>query len=433
MRRWCSLALLAFFPVSALLLSACSSSGPTSATPTSLPPSPTRAIAAIGPTDTSRSQVAPSPEGTAPSSLIPGGSSQNNSFATALQELALKARAESAAARPDVALLTLDGGSQRVLVTGENVASPAAAGPPSLEQPVVDIERRTVSVTWHRGFGDAPVLWKLFYTSPAGFGGIDLPPGTMSITASLPVDGQYSVSVCAWNGEEGFCYNRSAIKYFELTSRAPGPPAGCSATANGTVLTMTWGAPTTGGPVDTYVVIFQGNYYSVGRVTSASASVSPGRYLLAVFARSSAGDSAAVTCEATVGGGAGAGTYSGPFTGTGLISRTGTSCTWSITYTGTVSVTLNDGTSGLTGTINLSGSWNAPAPSASCLAGSGTYGDSQPVIISGTNIARTGLSMDLSTGTFSGNLSGTTITGTLTAVYRLGPGTLAMPVTLRKQ
>jgi hypothetical protein len=152
-----------------------------------------------------------------------------------------------------------------------------------------------------------------------------------------------------------------------------------------------------------------------------------------VFARSSAGDSAAVTCEATVGGGAGAGTYSGPFTGTGLISRTGTLCTWSITYTGTVSVTLNDGTSGLTGTINLSGSWNAPAPSASCLAGSGTYGDSQPVIISGTNIARTGLSMDLSTGTFSGNLSGTTITGTLTAVYRLGPGTLAMPVTLRKQ
>jgi len=67
-----------------------------------------------------------------------------------------------------------------------------------------------------------------------------------------------------------------------------------------------------------------------------------------------------------------------------------------------------------------------------CNPGNGSYANTTPVIISGTNIARTGLSLGLSTGTFSGNLSGNRVTGTLKAVYKFGAGTLVMPVTLVK-
>jgi hypothetical protein len=67
-----------------------------------------------------------------------------------------------------------------------------------------------------------------------------------------------------------------------------------------------------------------------------------------------------------------------------------------------------------------------------CYPGTAPFADTKPVIISGTNIARSGLLMGYSTGTFSGTLSGTSVPGKIIAVYKYGFGTLTIPVTLRK-
>jgi hypothetical protein len=184
-------------------------------------------------------------------------------------------------------------------------------------------------------------------------------------------------------------------------------------------------------------VLFGSREFPVGLVTSISGSVAPGRYLLAVLARNASGSSAAATCEVAVGGNQG--TYQGSFNRTGTITRSfpdGT-CTWLITYSGTVTLALTQGTGGMTGTIRVNGAWSVPegTPSGSmtCFSGSGSYDSTSPVSVSGTNIARTGIDMDLATGSFSGSLSGTTVTGNLTAAYSYGSGTVTIPVTLNKQ
>lgn len=336
---------------------------------------------------------------------------------------------------------TLDGSSRSTLVSSTDGRLGAAlVGPPALDWPSVDIERRTVTVTWSRGFGDAPVFWILQYTAPGGVGGsFDIPGTTTSITAQLPYEGGYSVRVRGCDAAG--CSDWSQTRTFELRSSIPGPPRNVRATANGTTVTMSWDPPATGGPPTTYVVVFNGEFYPVGLATAVSGTVAPGRYLLAVLARNASGDSAAVTVEVTVLGPTTQGTYSGSFSGSGPITRVFTwpaTCTWQVTFTGTITLSLTQQLDGLTGSIRVSGTRSEPpgtstSPSFTCLPGSGSYDDTQPVIISGTNIARTGLSMSHSTGTFSGNLSGTTVTGTLSAKYNNGTGTVVMPVTLTKR
>ena len=113
-------------------------------------------------------------------------------------------------------------------------------------------------------------------------------------------------------------------------------------------------------------------------------------------------------------------------------------CRWHHTYRGKLElITDHSPNSGLVGIMKLTGSSSEPRGFSShswftCLAGQRSYTDIKPVIISGTNIARTGLLMGVSTGTFSGNLLGTRVTGTLKAVYKNGFGTLTMPVVLTK-
>jgi hypothetical protein len=205
---------------------------------------------------------------------------------------------------------------------------------------------------------------------------------------------------------------------------------------------LIWGAPApnTGGAVITYVVVFDGGEYPVGLATTISGTVPPGRYLLGVFARNAAGQSAVATCEVTVGGPAAQETYSGSFSGTGTISRSGDlgTCTWQETYQGTITLTLMEQSGGLTGSIRVNGTASGPAgtsnsPDLNCLAGSVPFDSTNPVIISGTNFARSGIAMYHSTGTFSGNRSGSTVSGTISAKYNNGTGNTTIPVTLTKR
>jgi hypothetical protein len=334
-------------------------------------------------------------------------------------------------------------GTARVFDGARTISSPSAvggsaltdAGPPSLDQPVVDPERRTVSVEWHRGFGDPPLKWLVEYTAPGGLSGtFEFATGTMSLSAGLPFDGPYTLRVCAFNGASGCQY--SATRAFSLQGRLPGAVTNAAWSANGTTLTVSWAAPASGGAPTTYVVLFQGATYPLGLVTSGFATVAPGRYLIVVFARNAAGDGPPVTLEATVVGTATAGTYRGTFTGTGSFVK-GT-CTWRPTYTGTIIVALTQSAAGLTGTIRVTGSESEPAgtssdPNRTCSAGGDSFDSTNPAIISGANIARSGIDMSAALGVFNGNLAGTAITGSLTANYSLGTGSIPMSVTLNRQ
>jgi len=226
-----------------------------------------------------------------------------------------------------------------------------------------------------------------------------------------------------------------------LTSNVPNRPENFSGSANGSTVTFSWNAPLPGGGAPTtYVLVYNGQEIPVGNVLSYSfPGVPPGRYLVALLARNAAGSSAVVTTEVTVGGNSASGSYTGSFQGTGSITRVSSSatCTWQSTMNGTVTITLTQQGDGLGGTIDVSGSRSEPqgttnTPNFTCLAGNSTFSSTNPVIISGTSIARTGISMGIYTGTFSGQLVGSTITGTLTAQYNNGTGTIASEVTLTK-
>lgn len=380
--------------------------------------------------------------------VVPPPAPQLN-FADSNQSVSFEASLNAAALRLGAMGASADGqSSQLILVDGIHSASAANAvtrhdngvvSPPILDQPSVDTERKQVTLAWHRGFVGTPTRWTLNYTLPTGSGGsVDFGGTQTSLTANLPLEGAYTVRVRACDA--GGCSDWSQTRTFELRPAGrPGPPASCSATANGTLVTLNWSAPApnSGGPVVTYVVLYQGFEFPVGLSTSISGTVAPGRYLLGVFARNASGNSAAVTCEVTVGGSTG--TYGGSFNGTGAISRSFTdgSCTWQITYSGTVTLALTQGTGGMTGTIRVNGTWSVTEGTQSgfitCLSGSGSYDSTNPVVISGTNIARTGIDMDLATGSFSGTLSATTVTGNLAAAYGYGSGTVTLPVTLIKQ
>ena len=209
-----------------------------------------------------------------------------------------------------------------------------------------------------------------------------------------------------------------------------------TAAAKGKVVTFTWKKGAAGGAPLTYVVVYKGRKELVDLSTTFSFDAAPGRYLVGVFARNTAGDSPLATAEVIVLGLQG--NYDGQFSGVGSITRTvgPLTCRWTVTHKGTVELILGQKGS-LPGVIRVKGTHSSPRGVAVrgnvyCLPGSVSYIDGNFVIISGTNIARTGLSMGHSTGTFSGNLVGSQVTGTLKAVYKNGPGTLVMPVTLRK-
>ena len=219
---------------------------------------------------------------------------------------------------------------------------------------------------------------------------------------------------------------------------SPGRPVIVSASAKGNSVTFSWKKGATGGAPKAYVVVYKGLTKTVNLSTSFSFTATPGRYLVGVYGTNDAGKGPLATTEVTVG--TGRSVYDGTFNGSGTIIRKFgvVTCRWHHTYKGTVElITDHSPKSGLVGIMKLAGSSSEPRGFSShswftCLAGQRSYTDIKPVIISGSNIARTGLLMGVSTGTFSGNLSGTRVTGKLKAVYKNGFGTLTMPVVLKK-
>jgi len=336
-----------------------------------------------------------------------------------------------------------DGGSHASTVS-ERPATAAFSGVPSLFV-TLDLEGRRVTLDWSKGPGDDPLSWRLYYQLPIGGGGFfDFLLGQTTVTADLPFGGLFTTQICAYNGGpyETGCALSPIVPFTlpTLTSNVPNKPENFSGSANGSTVTFSWKAPLPGGGAPTtYVLVYNGQELPpVGNVLSYSVpGVPPGRYLVAVFARNAAGNSPVATTEVTVGGTATSGNYTGNYSGTGSYFKSSNGCTWAPTYSGAITVILTQGSTGLVGSIRVTGTENVPlgstaTPNFTCLSSSTNYEDNRPVIISGTNIARTGLAIEASTGTFNGNLSGNSIVGTFTLVYTNGTGSIAMPVTLSR-
>jgi hypothetical protein len=359
-----------------------------------------------------------------------------NPFALSSPRLAVQSQ-------PVEGTVTFDGKSA-ASTAGELPASAAFSGVPSLLV-TLDLEGRRVTLDWSKGPGDDPLSWRLYYQLPIGGGGFfDFLLGQTSVTADLPFGGLFTAEICAYNGGpyETGCV-RSPIVPFTLptlTSNVPNKPENFRGSANGSTVTFSWNAPLPGGGAPTtYILVYNGQELPpVGNVLSHSVQgVPPGRYFVAVLARNAAGSSAVATTEVTVGGTATSGNYTGSYSGTGSYFKSSNGCTWTPTYSGTITVILTQGSTGLVGSIRVTGTENVPlgstaTPNFTCLSSNTNYEDNRPVIISGTNIARTGLAIETSTGTFNGNLSGNAIVGTFTLAYTTGTGSIAMPVTLSR-
>jgi hypothetical protein len=263
------------------------------------------------------------------------------------------------------------------------------------------------------------------------FKGAEYPVGNVTAASGDVPAGTYLVAVLA-----RYASGDSAAVTVNITvgGQPPNPPRNLRQSVSGTVVTLTWDQPAEGGgPVTTYVLLFQGSEFPLGNVLTKSGTVAPGKYLVGLLARNAAGDSAAATVDVTVA--AEVGSYSGPFRGSGTITRRfvdGT-CSWKVIYAGNISVTVTPQTPPFVGgSVRVSGTWSASEGTSStltCIDGSGSYDSTGAISGTSSGFSAT-TNMDLATGTFTGGISGTVVIGSLTADYRNGTGTVTMGVTL---
>ena len=223
---------------------------------------------------------------------------------------------------------------------------------------------------------------------------------------------------------------------------APAPPTGVAVSVNNTTVAVNW----SGANGATSYVLEAGtapgatNAFNsdIGNLLSLTApGVPPGTFYIRLRAKNACGTSAASTeVQAVVGPSpTQGGTYAGPHRGTGSYFRSINGCTWTPTYAGTITVTLTQG--GAAGTIRVTGVENVPlgstpTPNFTCTASSLAYDVTEPLTVSGTTFSRNGMSIEASTGSFSGTLSGNTISGTFNLTYTRGAGSISMPVTLTR-
>ncbi len=136
-------------------------------------------------------------------------------------------------------------------------------------------------------------------------------------------------------------------------------------------------------------------------------------------------------------------TYTGTLSGSGNFTRNFpgfTTCSFSDTYTGTVTVSLTTPTGGTpSGTISVTGTWVSTATGGStsnftCNSTSTALDGSGPLTISGnslsgsTTFATPGGSTN--TGSFSGTFNAVTVSGTITETIDTSSGSASIPVTL---
>lgn len=404
-----------------VLLSGCNGIQPNPAAPASLiggaPPAP----APAGPLDDSG--------GTPPVASLPISVSPANSAMSAIWR-PLSTQPDQGV--PFVAPRFVANGTATV-VTGSGTSALLFA--PTLLQPVV--QGTSVTVSWvAAAAGNPPSGWKLIWSAGSAAGSASFGAGTTSTHADKVAPGNYSVTVCAINSAGAYLDFCSGVVTFSINPQYPNPPRNLAyrVAANGTTVTLSWDAPAGGGDVDQYIVLYQGREIPVGKSPTVSGDLAPGTYLVGVLARNRTGDSAAVKITILVV--QLRGTYSGAFRATTPITRVfdDGSCTWNAIYAGNINVSLTPQASGsVTGSVRISGTWSATLSSSTrpCVNNaSGSYDSTGTARGTMSGFSATGINMGLATGGFTGQVTGSTVFGTLTAAYKNGYGTATKGVTL---
>lgn len=227
----------------------------------------------------------------------------------------------------------------------------------------------------------------------------------------------------------------------------PSAPQAFAAGANGSTVSAAWSAPLKGADPLGYVIDagtasgqsdLTGAGLSVTETSFSYAGAPPGKYYLRVHAANACGvgpasNEAVVTVESSspaVG-------FSGAFSGTGTNSNASGTCVWSVTISGTATLTGELAADGsIVGSLRVQGTYNVPNVTATtggtCTGATGTFDDSGAVSGTPDRFTATVSTTFTKNTAFSGSfLSRTLAIGTLTASYPAGTGTVVAPVTLR--
>jgi hypothetical protein len=157
----------------------------------------------------------------------------------------------------------------------------------------------------HQGNGD-------YYTRDYDFGSIMHYPGAPYVAGQPIIVPRPQYAAIA--GNFGTTENPSPLDgvlmrylYGAPSISVPGAPTSLNATASGNKVTITWGAPASGGTPTSYFVTVKNQIGAViasgdvGNGLSAVATVQPGTYVIMVQAKNAAGTGAAATRQVTVG------------------------------------------------------------------------------------------------------------------------------------
>lgn len=370
-------------------------------------------------------------EVSAPISLVPTDTQHGAPVAHAGAKLSLV---------PPLTVSSTVGDFSTIAFGGQAATSRDCFGRPGVNIPApridvaVDQSVRSAAITWIPvPFGEQATFWCLYYTAPGTGDVLVFPSGVTTVGPYTLPPGEYIVSVAGGNASGlGAVSER---RTFTIGDKVPTAPfnLGYRITNNGRRVELSWDwEQGNGGPVSNYRVfanVLAGGIATTAKQLAPDMDLPAGTYTVWVVAVNASGTSApSNTVTFTLGEDV---TYTGTFDMTGSFSRTGTSCTWRVRFVGTVTVRVSNGSGGPTGETQVDGTWSTPSPSANCNAGNGTYNSTRPLSIVGSGVASAGIAMSLATGSFSGNLIGNVITGTLSAQYNLGTGTASQGVTLR--
>lgn len=222
-----------------------------------------------------------------------------------------------------------------------------------------------------------------------------------------------------------------------IVTDVPGKPVNAQVTFTGLVITLTWERAPDGkaGPATGYFV-YCNCTAKFAHVDATARKYSwtvkgPGEYSVFVGAQNAKGKGPTAIFKIKVPSGL-AGTFTSPkFVGVGYFSRTGTTCTWQTTFSGTARIVLAHNNFGQKGTTTLTGVYSAPSPKSNCLAASGTFSGDRPLAFTAAGFSSSHTNY-VATLNFQGSHANGVIKGTLTIQYLRGSGTIVIPLTLTK-
>lgn len=275
-----------------------------------------------------------------------------------------------------------------------------------------------------------------------------LPPGGQ--TAQQLLDGQFAADLRP--GSNALNYNNGCVasKMNQATSTLSNTQIACVGgtdyTASGdvsfwlgTAIKDYFGSTPFDGIVSTSSAMCEGAGFNAAKVKAISFPLSHTRLQSDVQVANWVGNAVKTAASSTA-------TYRGQFNGSGAFNRPFpgfTTCTFSNQFTGTITLTMTTLSSGTTSsTVNVSGNWISTAVAGStfeftCLNSSTTW--SNTLQVSGTLPGMSWIDTFVTpggsnvTGTFSGTLSGNSITGTLIERIDTSTGSASIPVTLTRQ